>query len=180
MKTNSVINSIGLLTLMGILHAHGDCFNYSSGPTQGSPVTVQVSVMATCSIGSCPYAGASPQTCTVSSTVSGQTMTKYSASGSFNAGDFGLSAGWEKETVNGSSGTATLSWSTWCVAHNADTAKTIVTSTILHWTTCDGVVTSTSNESLTTVSAFFARAPGDPDAPQPSHCTNGCPCPKGA
>jgi hypothetical protein len=81
-KTNSIINGIGVLTLMGILRAHGDCFNYSSGPTQGSPVTSQVSVVSSCEIDGCPYAGATPGTCSVSSTVSGQTMTEYSGSAS--------------------------------------------------------------------------------------------------
>jgi hypothetical protein len=176
MKTYAAIrNSIGILTLIGVLNTYGDCFNYSSGPTSGSPVTSEIAVVSSCSIGSCPYVGASPGSCTVSATVSGQTMTKYTAGGSFSAGDFGLSAGWETQTINGSSGTATKTWSNWCEAHNADTAQTTVTSTILHWTTCNGTVTSSSTESLTTVTAFFARAPAVPDAAQPSPCSTTCP-----
>jgi len=169
------------LTVLGILRANADCFNFSSGPTSGSPVTSQIEVKAECSNGSCPYAGATPETCTVSATVQGQTMLKYSLSvsggvgGSADPAHFGLSGGWETQTITGSSGTATKTWSNWCVAHNADTAKTTVTSTILHWTNCNGTPTSSWTETLTTVTAFFARAPGNPDAAQPSPCNPNCP-----
>lgn len=173
--------TMAVLTVMGFLRANGSCFNFSTGPTSGSPVTSQIEVKAECSNGSCPYAGATPETCSVSATVQGQNMLKYFLTGSGSVGGsadpvhFGLSAGWEKQTITGSSGTAIKTWSNWCVAHNADTAETTVTTTIINWTSCNGVPNSSFTESLTTVTAFFARAPGNPDAAQPSPCSPNCP-----
>jgi len=180
-KSTAIRNGIGLFTLLGVLNSYGSCFDFQSGPTGGSPVTSQVEVKSSCSNGGCPYAVATPETCTVSSTVAGQTMIKYSLSASGGVGGsaapahFGLSAGWETQTINGSSGTATKTWNNWCVAHNADTAKTTVTSTILHWTNCNGTPSNSWSESLTTVTAFFARAAGVPDEAQPSPCDPKCP-----
>jgi len=164
---------------MGVFNTRADCFNFSSGPTDGAPVTTQVAVLASGSTGSCPYAGAPNPSVPISGTVSGQSITKYSLGANASSADFGLTGSWSNEHVDGQSGTAGMTINTWCTAHNVDAVKTSVTSTILHWQNCNGTPCCTWSETLTKVTSYFPRCPADPDAAQPAipPCKPQCPPP---
>lgn len=172
-KLNATVFAI--LLVFALLKSDAACFNGKTGPTDQGTDTVRVTKMAACSNGSCPYYGAPPETCSVSATVQGQTLTKYSLSATSKYADFGLTVGWEQTVVNGQSGTVTKTWTAWCTAHNADTAQDINTKGILYFTSCNGVITSSQWVTLTTVTAYYPRAYGVPDENPPSPCNPICP-----
>jgi hypothetical protein len=145
---------------------------YSEGSVKGE----QVSIIAEGSIGSCTRTG-SPDPVTISGTVSGQTVNKYSFSGELKfASVFGLSGSWETEKTTGYSGTSGTTITSWCTAHNVDIGRDYDKShAFIMKEEANGDLSLEYKLKLITVKSFYSRYPAVPDAVQPTNCTSYCP-----
>lgn len=170
-----------LVCLASLSVGRAGCFYYEMGPITSTHSGVQVSVLAVGSNGSCICKGTPAPSIKISGSVHQSTLEKYSfsVSGNITASpvEFGLESGCETETTVGSSGTAEMTINTWCTAHNVDAAKDYTLTRIIHYRTCNGTIEYLGTASLSTVTSYYPRCPGNPDAPQPTPCDSvGHPC----